>query len=174
VALLGRRCTINTRCHSVSRHAYCQSFSETQGFPMSALIASQACEPGQYSGSSASSVNSWLEGHPHDPAEYEHNQTASKKRQPRTGKPSSPAKKRKQLAKISVNSMSVPEPRQTRGRAGVGKRAERSQKHHLVSRQGFKSTHSATTLDTKRSPLELRSRNRCISYTQGERQSFSF
>jgi len=95
---------------------------------MSALIASQACEPGQYSRSSASSVNSWLEGHPHDPAEYEHNQTASKKRQPRTGKPSSPAKKRKQLSEISVNSMSVPEPRQTRGRAGVGKRAERSQK----------------------------------------------
>jgi len=94
---------------------------------MAALIANQACEAGQSTGSSASSVDSWLEGHPHSPADYEHNQTVSKKRRPRTGKPSFPVKKRKKLAEISVNSMNVPEPRQTRGRAGGGKRAERSQ-----------------------------------------------
>jgi len=96
---------------------------------MCALIASQAYESSQYTGSSSGSVDSWLEGHPHNPADYEHNKTASKKRRSRPSKSSSPAKKRKQLAEISVNSMSVPEPRQTRGRAGVGKRPERSPKH---------------------------------------------
>lgn len=92
---------------------------------MFALITTQAHEASQYCGSSASSVDSWLDSHPHDPADYEH--TASKKRQPRTSTPSSPAKKRKQLAEISINSMSVPEPRQTRGRVGGGKKVERLQ-----------------------------------------------
>lgn len=95
---------------------------------MFAKIASQACEPDQHTGSSASSVDSWLEGHPHDPADYEHNPTTGQKRRHCTGKPSTPAKKRKQLADISLNSMSVPEPRQTRGRVGGSKRAEQSQK----------------------------------------------
>jgi len=129
VALLGRPCSVNTRPNVMTQplRFVKQQFSTYSQAAMFAVIASQAGEPYQNIGSSASSVDSWLEGHPHDPADYEHNQPASKKRRPRTGKPSAPEKRRKQLAEISVNSMSVPEPRQTRGRAGGGKRAERSQ-----------------------------------------------